>query len=377
MGSQQDWPPHEMNTEPRRPDPELLLRQVESEEARQKRGSLKVFLGYASGVGKSFRMLDEARRRKERGEDLVVVGTQADRSTEVDGLLGGCEVIPLKQVNGVPVLDMEKILQRKPGVAVIDGLAFENPPGWPTHSRWQDVERLLDEGISVITSLNIQYIAERADQIAKIRGRRAPVTVPESFLHRADEIVVVDAPPEYCIDRANQLGASAEDLQAMEKQLSELREIALLLAADVVEHQLEKYLTDRGLEQSYGTQERILVCITPRGDASTMIRRGRRQADRFHGELYVAYVDQPDLAGPDRKALDENLALANSLGAKVEVLDGENTVQVILRFARSHGITQIFVGHSGRTGWWDRLRGNPVERLIQESEGIDVRIFPN
>jgi len=322
-------------------------------------------------------MLDEARRRKERGEDLVVVGTQSERSSEVDSLLGFSEVIPLKDVNGVPVLDMDRILQRKPGVAVIDGLAFENPPGWPTHSRWQDVERLLDEGISVITSLNIQYIAERAEQIEKIRGRRPSVTVPESFLHRADEIVVVDAPPEYCIDRANQLGASTEDLQAMEKQLSELREIALLLAADVVEHQLEKYLTDRGLEQSYGTQERILVCVTPRGDASTMISRGRRQADRFHGELYVAYVDQPDLAPADRKALEDNLALARSLRAKVEVLDGENTVQVILRFARSHGITQIFVGHSRREGWWDRLTGNPVERLIQESEGIDVRVFPN
>jgi len=119
-----------MATEPRRPDPELLLRQVEAEEARHKRGSLKVFLGYASGVGKSFRMLDEARRRKERGEDLVVVGTQSQRSSEVDSLLGTCEVIPLKQVNGVAVLDMEAILKRKPTVAVIDGLAYENPPGW-------------------------------------------------------------------------------------------------------------------------------------------------------------------------------------------------------------------------------------------------------
>jgi two-component system sensor histidine kinase KdpD len=363
--------------EPRRPDPELLLRQVESEEARRKRGSLKVFLGYASGVGKSFRMLDEARRRKERGEDIVVVGTQPELSTDVDRLLGQCELIPLKQVSGVAVLDMERILQRKPGVAVVDGLAYANPPGWPTQSRWQDVERLLDAGISVITSLNIQYIAERAEQIEKIRGKRAPVTVPESFLHRADEVVVVDAPPEYCIDRANQLGASSEDLMEMQTKLSELREIALLLAADVVDHQLEKYLTDRGLEQSYHTQERILVCITPRGDASTMLRRGRRQADRFHGELIVAYVDQPNLPEPDRKALEDNLALARSLNAKVEVLDGENTVKVILRFARAHGITQIFVGHSGRTGWWDRLRGNPVEQLVLESEGIDVRIFPN
>lgn len=366
-----------MTAEPRRPDPELLLRQVESEEARQRRGSLKIFLGYASGVGKSFRMLDEARRRKERGEDVVIVGTQSERSSDVNEVLSGSETIPLKMVNGGPVLDMEKILQRKPGVAVIDGLAYENPPGWPTKNRWEDVERLLEEGISVITSLNIQYIAERAAEIERIRGKLATVTVPESFVQRADEIVVVDAPAEYCIDRANQLGASSEDLAAMEKQLSELREIALLLAADVVDRQLEKYLTERGLEKTYGTQERIMVCVTPRADASTMINRGRRQADRFHGELHVAYVDQPNLNEEDRKALDANISLARSLGAKVEVLEGENPVQVILEFARSHGITQIFVGHSKRTGWWDRLRGNPVERLVLESEGIDVRIFPN
>jgi two-component system sensor histidine kinase KdpD len=365
-------------TELRRPDPEALLRQVETEEARAKRGSLKVFLGYASGVGKSFRMLDEARRRKERGQDVVVVGTQPESAPAVLDFLKGLEVIPLRKVERGFVLDMTAILRRRPSVVIVDGLAYDNPPGWPTKSRWQDVEELLRNGISVITSLNIQFIEEKADRVAAIRGRqRAAATVPKSFLERADDIVLVDAPAEYCIDRANQLGASSEDLADMEKQLSSLREIGLLLAADVVDRQLERYCSSHGVESSYGTQERVLVCITPRGDAGEMIRRGRRQADRFHGELYVVYVDQARLETQDREKLNQMLEQARNAGAEVEVLQGEDVTEAIIDFARQHRITQIFAGHSGRTGLLDRIRGNPIERLILEAEGIDVRVFPN
>jgi two-component system, OmpR family, sensor histidine kinase KdpD len=359
-------------SEPSRPDPELLLRQVESEEARQRRGSLKVFLGYASGVGKSFKMLDEARRRRERGEDVVVVATQPEHPPAIYPLLKASEVIPLKPLGNGLVIDVPAILKRKPGVAIVDGLAYDNPPDWPTRSRWQDVDILLDHGISVVTSINIPFIAEKAEEVAKIRGRRPSATVPQSFLEQAAEIVVVDAPAEYCMERA-----PSQNLVDMEKQLSALREIALLLVADVVDHQLERYLSDRGIAQTYGTQERVLVCITPRGDSGVMIRRGRRQADRFHGELYVVYVNQPHLSAQDREALEKSLQSAREMGAKVEVLEGEDPVHAILQFAREHGITQIFVGHSKRSSLWDRLRGNPVERLILESEGIDVRIFPN
>ncbi len=365
-------------TETRRPDPEQLLRQVETEEARARRGSLKVFLGYASGVGKSFRMLDEGRRRKERGQDVVIAGVQPQTSPAVAAILRGCEVIPLKNVEGGTVLDVPAILKRKPQVVIVDGLAYDNPPGWPTRRRWEDVEELLREGISVITSLNIQFIEEKATLTAEIRGRTpALTTVPQKFLESADEIVLVDAPAEYCIDRANQLGSSSEDLEEMERQLSSLREIALLLAADVVDRQLERYLSSHGLESTYGTQERVLVCITPRGDATEMIRRARWQADRFHGELYVAYVNQSMLEKEDQERLQNSLDYARQVGARVEVLKGEDPVHALLDFARQHGITQIFAGHSGRTGWWNRVRGNPVERLILESEGIDVRVFPN
>jgi two-component system sensor histidine kinase KdpD len=167
------------------------------------------------------------------------------------------------------------------------------------------------------------------------------------------------------------------DAAAMERQLSGLREIALLLAAEVVEAQLDEYLKRHGIENSYGAQERVLVCITPRSNAELMIARGRRQADRFHGDLFVVYFEQDQLPPEDRSALDRHLQLARAANAHVEVLAGDDLVRTVLRFGEQHGITQLFVGHSKRTGFWQRFRPNPVERLIAESHGLDVRIFPH
>lgn len=356
-----------------RPDPDRLLKQVEADERHRTRGKLKVFLGYASGVGKSFRMLDEGRRRKARGQDVVVAATQPSSAEEVENLLRGFELIPLQTNLGAPAIDVLTILQRRPEVCLIDGLAYANPPGSRHAQRWMDVEELLAAGISVITSINLQYVKERQAQVESIRGKVAKDSVPESFLLRADEIEVVDAPPEYCLTRADHTHVQAADLQ---RQLSELREIALVLAAEVVDHQLEVYLRRRGIAQVYGTHERILVCVTPRSNASLMIHRGRRQAQRFHGELHVVYVEQLDLTPADRETLDLNLRLAREAGARVRLLDGEDPIESIIDYARSHGITQIFAGHSQRKGWlgW---RPNPVERLILLADGIDVRIFPN
>jgi two-component system sensor histidine kinase KdpD len=161
------------------------------------------------------------------------------------------------------------------------------------------------------------------------------------------------------------------------RQLSELREVALLLAAEVVDYQLEQYMQRQGIDEHYGIHERVLVCVTPRSNASVMIRRGRRQADRFHGELHVVYVEQEEMIPEDRKRIDRNLTVAREVQAHVEVLRRDDPVQSILRYAEEHGITQIFVGHSQRHGWLDRVRANPVERIILDAEGMDVRIFPN
>ena len=360
----------------RRRTPEELLQQLQAEEAYDQTGRLKLFLGYASGVGKSFRMLDEGRRRHERGQDVVVGAIQPITSHEIQALLAKLPVIPLKTIDGVPVMDVPAILDRHPEVCLVDGLAYDNPPGAANPSRWRDVEQLLKAGISVISSVNIQYIDELRERVEKITGKRVTQTVPRSFLNAADEIVVVDAPPEMCMSRGGDTQADSRQSSQAQK-LSELREIALLLAADVVDRQLEAYLQRNGIASTFGTQERILVCITPRANATPMIQSGKRNAERFHGDLTVAYVGQPELSADDQAALDRNLAIARAANAHIEILDGEDPIDTILKFARERGITQIFVGHSTRERWWERLTGTPLDRLIRGANDIDVRIFPH
>jgi len=183
-----------------RPDPDLLLRRVQAEEEYERRGRLKIFLGYTSGVGKSFRMLDEGRRRHERGEDVVVGALQPVTSSDVQRVLQHMEIIPMKTLGGSAVMDIDLILSRHPRVCLVDGLAYDNPPGGRHAKRWQDVEELLEAGISAIGTVNLQYIEEYQDQVASITGRRATESIPLSFVNQADEIEVVDAPPEHCLE---------------------------------------------------------------------------------------------------------------------------------------------------------------------------------
>ena len=344
---------------------------MEAEETYESRGRLKIFLGYYSGVGKSFRMLDEGRRRHERGQDVVVGAIQPKEPPEVGALLQKLEVIPQRIVDSIPVMDVDAILQRHPQVCLVDGLAYDNPPGSKNARRWQDVADLLAAGISVITSVNLQYIEEQRDRVHQITGKRPSQTVPQAFIQQADEIVVVDAPPELCVDQ------DSPDHVKLQDQLSELREMALVLAADVIDRQLESYLERTGVKQSWGAQERILVCITPRANADRMIASGRRNADRFHGELFAVYVNQPEITPEDQAALDRNFELARKAGAKIDTLDGEDPVDAILGFARAHGITQIFVGHSKQRSVLARLGRSPLDRLLDKAEDIDVRVFPN
>ncbi len=358
----------------RRPTPDEMLRLIQSEEENHARGRLKVFLGYASGVGKSFRMFDEGRRRKERGQDVVVAAMQPHASEEVEGCVRKLEVVPLVYIDQKPAMDLPALLKRHPRVCLVDGLAYDNPPGSRNASRWEDVRDLLAVGISVITTINIQYIAELGPRVESITHKHVAQSVPRSFLYAADEIVVVDAPPDVSPQGE---GSTAQEDPARARMLSELREIALLLAADVVDHQLESYLRRNGLSATFGAQERILVCVTPRANARSMIESGRRNADRFHGELIVAYVQQPTVRADYQAALDEHLAFARQMNATVEILEGDEPVEAILAFARERGVTQIFVGHSLQEGWLRRLRGNHVDRIIRGADGMDVRVFPH
>jgi len=344
-------------------DPEALLRQIEAAERSERRGQLKIFLGYASGVGKSFKLFDEGRRRHERGEDVVVAASQADSSPEVARIIASLERIPTIDAGGTPVIDVGAVVARHPAVALVDGLAYDNPPGSRHQHRYEDVEELLTAGISVLTSINLEYVAEQQEFVFSVLGKRRRDTVPQAFIDAADEVVVVDAPPD-------------EDARIDSRQLSQLRQRALLLTADVVDRQLEAYLSLNGIQSSWGTQERILVCMTPRANASRMLASGRRNADRFHGELLAVYVMQDNLTEDDRRALARNVTLARAQHAHVETLEGKDPIATILDYARGHGITQIFVGHNLRRGWRNRFGGTPLDRLIRDAEGIDVRVFP-
>jgi two-component system sensor histidine kinase KdpD len=318
-------------------------------------GHLKVFLGYASGVGKSFRMFDEARRRRARGQDVVIAGVQPAMPADVEAILPQLEIIPLRPGNAI---DVEGVIGRRPAVCIIDGLAYANPPGSRNPHRWQDVLEIVAAGVKVIGSINIQYVAELRAEVEAITGKRVADTVPLSFLQTADEIEIVDAPAR---DSA---------------RLSRLREIALVLAADIVDRQLTAYLEEHGIAQLPPSNERVLICVTPRANTARMVETAALVARRFHGELLAAWVRQPALPPAAAAAIEEKLAAARAAGAKVEILEGEDPVAAILDFARARGVTQIFIGHTQRRGLGARLWGSPVDRLIRESHGMDLRIFP-
>jgi two-component system sensor histidine kinase KdpD len=356
-----------------RPDPEELLRRITAQELHEGRGRLKIFLGYAPRVGKSLRMFDEGRRRKKRGQDVVIGAVQSKGLHAITGLIQEFEIIPALRVGDAETMDVDAILRRAPLVCLVDELARDNPPGSRYAHRWQEVEALRSFGVNVIGAINLQHIEEQQAAVERITGRRSASSLPQSFIESADEIVIVDVPAE-------ELTAHGGTSRLSPAQLSELRELALLLAAQVVERQLQRYMDAHGILQSWGTQERILVCITPRSSAREMLQSGARAAQRFHGQLLAVYVKQGELPREAEEAVRENLDFARKLGAEVHVIDKADNkadaIGEIIRFAREQRITQVFIGHTQQSGWkfWTQ---NPVDKLIREAEGMDVRIFPN
>lgn len=313
-----------------RPSPDELLLRIQ----RHERGRLKVFLGYASRVGKSLRMFEEGRRRKCRGQDVVIGAIQAKGSRELDSIIQEFEVIPLLDGD----INIDAVLERRPHVCLIDELGSRNSPAARNRQRWQDVEEIRNAGINVVTAVNLQYVGEDS--------------VPEAFLHQADELVIVDTPSG---DHPS-------------------RERALLLAAEVVEEQLARCMEEHGLSQNWGTQERILVCVTSRSNASAMLDTAARVTGLFHGHLLALHIADAGCDHVDPGVL-ATLDHARQLGAEVHIVHAPDPICEILRFAREHRVTQIYMGHTLQPAWkfWKR---RPVSRLIREAEGMDVRLFP-
>ncbi|CCW35365.1 osmosensitive K+ channel His kinase sensor [Chthonomonas calidirosea] len=365
-----------------RPDPDALLARIKAEEPQQ-RGRLKIFLGFAAGVGKTYEMLSEANRRKQRGQDVVIgyVETHGRKGTEAQ--IGDLEIIPRKKIEYrgrvFEEMDTEAILRRKPQWVVVDELAHTNVPGSERPKRWQDVEYLRDHGISVLTTLNVQHLESLNDTVYDITGIRVRETVPDSLLHEA-EIVMVDITPRALIHRLErgEIYPSDKIQSALnnwfrEGNLNALREIALREVAQEVDRDLSDYRKEQRIKKTWATKDRIMVCIAPELASMRLLRRGWRIAQRLDADIVAVYVENRPLTPEQQEQFRSVLALADQLKIPVVTLHGEVADQLI-SYAKEHQITQIVIGHSSRSRFQEFLKGSIIHRLTQELRNIDILI---
>jgi two-component system sensor histidine kinase KdpD len=372
-----------------RPDPDQLLARVQAEEGPARRGRLKLFFGYAAGVGKTYAMLEAARRERDEGVDVVVGYVEPHGRPETEALLQGLEEIPSRQVpyRGVQVreFDLDAALARRPRLILVDELAHTNVEGSRHAKRWQDVEELLDAGIDVWTTLNVQHLESLNDVIAQITGTVVRETLPDAVLERANELELVDLTPEELIERL-QAGKVYIPLQAeralknffQKSNLVALRELALRQAADRLHREVDKARQDRAAAAPWATSERLLVCVGPSPTSARLIRTAKRMADAFGAEwLAVAVESAPPhgSANAARESVGRHFQLAERLGAETHTLVGAEVARTILEYARSRNITKIIVGKTAQP-WWKRWLGrNVVDALLDESGEIDVYVI--
>jgi two-component system sensor histidine kinase KdpD len=378
-----------MPTEPSRPDPDKLLAQVQAEEQEQKRGHLKIFLGYAAGVGKTFAMLEAAHQRKTEGVDVVVGYVETHQRVETEALVSGLEVIPRQQVTyrGVqlPEMDIDAVLKRRPQLVLVDELPHSNVPGSRHAKRYQDVEELLEAGINVYSTLNIQHIESLNDVVAQITGTKVRETIPDRVIDEVTDIELVDLPPEELIKRLRDGKVYVPDQaqRAIQKffrkgNLTALRELTMRRAAERVDDQMRAYMRTRAIPGPWPAGERLLVCISPGALGERLIRTARRLADELSAEWSAIYVETPDQAGISQEQRDQvarSLRLAEELGAKSVSLPGQSVAETIIDYARRHNVTKVIAGKPIHSRWIELLRGSMVDRLIRLSGTIDVYVL--
>ncbi|MBL8751162.1 MAG: sensor histidine kinase KdpD [Planctomycetes bacterium] len=377
-----------MIADPGRPDPDALLARVKREEASVRRGRLKVWLGAAPGVGKTFAMLTSARRRHAQGLETVVGCVETHGRADTASLLRGLEVLPRRAVEyrgtTLQEFDLDAALLRRPALLLVDELAHTNAPGSRFGKRWEDVEALLEAGIDVETTLNVQHVESLVDVVAQITGVQVRETVPDRVLDRAAEIVLVDLPPDALLERLRagkvylpDVVRSAEDRFFKKGNLSALRELALRRTAQWVDGQLQTLRREQSIVRTWGTSERILVAVGPSPLSARLVRAAHRTAKGLHAELLAVYVETPASASMSRQQRDrvtENLRLAESLGARTATLQGDDAAAAIIAYSREHDVARIVVGKSGRSRLHELLFGSFPMDVIRNSGDIDVHV---
>ena len=377
-----------MTTE-HRPDPDALLAAVQREESRQQRGrgKLKIFFGATAGVGKTYAMLEAAHQVKEKGADVVVGYVETHKRAETEAMLTDLEVMPRKQIEyrgtTLEEMDLDAILVRKPELVLVDELAHTNVPGVRHSKRYQDVLELLDAGINVWTTVNVQHVESRADTVRQITGITIHETVPDSLLELAEEIELIDLSPEELRKRLFEGKVyTSERVETASKNffrsgnLTALREMALRLTAERVDHQLQDYMQIKHIAGPWKSADRLMVAVSPSPLSERLIRWTRRMDYNLEAEWLAIYVESPRLlSDEDKVRLAHNLELARQLGGEVISTTGSNVIESLMRVARQRNVTQIVIGKPAHTPLQDLLRGGSyVNRLVRASGDVDVYV---
>ena len=377
-----------MSTASERPNPDELLRRVEAEEARAGRGKLTLFFGAAPGVGKTYAMLEAARAAQAEKRDVLVGVVETHGRFETAALLTGLELLPRRKFHyhGVEVdeFDLDAALRHRPQLILIDELAHTNAEGSRHPKRWQDVEELLQAGIDVLSTLNVQHVESLNDVISRVTGVIVRETVPDSVLEQAHEIKLVDLPPDDLLERLREgkVYVPAQAQRAIENffrkgNLIALRELALRQTAERVDAQMRAYRREQGIEQTWAVAEQIIVAVSPSPYSLRLVRAARRMAAALHAHWFAVYVEPRTAGGlsPGNAArLAKNLRLAAQLGAEVVTLSGDDPTDAILRFSRERNVTKIIVGKPVGARWRDRFRGSLVDHIVRRSGDIDVYV---
>jgi two-component system sensor histidine kinase KdpD len=371
-----------------RPNPDELLAQVQAEEAHARRGSLKVFFGYAAGVGKTYLMLENAQRAKRQGRDVVVGYVEPHGRVETEALLAGLETLPLREsaYRGVTLREfsVDAALARRPDLLLVDELAHTNAEGCRHEKRWQDVEELLEAGINVWTTLNVQHIESLNDVIGQITGVTVRETVPDRVFDLADDLELVDITPEELLGRlkGGKVYVPEQAQRAIQSffqksNLSALRELSLRQAARRIHTDVESARREKAAAQPWATGERLLVCVGPSPTTARVIRTARRMAAALDAPWLAVSIDltgEPS-SNPGRHQVAQHIRLAERLGAETVTLAGQDVAATILDYARSRNVTKILVGKTNQPRWRRLLFSTVVDDILDQSHEIDVYVI--
>ncbi|MCB2291469.1 universal stress protein [Clostridium sp. CS001] len=370
--------------------PEEALVFLEKEKIK---GHLKIFLGYAPGVGKTYSMLNEANRMLARGQDIVIGYLESHGRAETNSQVASLEVLPRKKINYnnmiLEEIDLDEVLKRNPKIVLIDELAHTNAPGSKNKKRYEDVLEILGHGIDVLTTLNIQHLESLNDIVNQITGITVRETIPDIIVENADEVVVIDITPASLQTRLKRGDIYKQENTARALKnffrggnLNALREITLRHIAEEIDDNLSEYMKKHDIRENWHTAERVMVCVSANPFGRKLIRRGARISKRYKCQWIVASVNcthalSPTLSKKELDSLESHFQLAKQLGADTVTLTGKSVSKELVKFASQKHITQLIIGHTNRSIWQIAFRGSSVTKILRHAKDIEIHVIPD